>query len=140
MLVQRSNGELFGNMRNHDEKNLRAVATSAARGRTWTNFRLHPALISPVCQAGMTWYDQDAKQCLLFSNPADTERRNMTVRVSLDEGDTWPIERVLHAGPAAYSSIAVLPDGEIGIFYERGDETPYDRVTFAKFPLQWLID
>ena len=34
----------------------------------------------------------------------------LTVRLSADEGQSWPIAQVLHAGPAAYSDLAVLPD------------------------------
>ena len=39
----------------------------------------------------------------------------MTVRLSLDEGQTWPIGREIDAGPSAYSALADLPDGRIGL-------------------------
>ncbi len=84
------------------------------------------------------WYDHGDDKFLLFSNPADTKRRRMAVKLSRDEGETWPVERVLHAGPAAYSCMAVLPDGQVGIFYERGEDSAYEKVSFAKFPLEWL--
>jgi sialidase-1 len=62
----------------------------------------------------------------------------MTVRVSSDDGKTWPAEKVLHAGPAAYSSLGLLRDGTIGILYERGESSSYERITFARFPLGWV--
>ena len=68
----------------------------------------------------------------------------MTVRLSPDDGKTWPAAGVLHAGPAAYSCLAVLPsrDGDrdvaIGCLYERGEQQAYERITFARFDLGWL--
>ena len=62
----------------------------------------------------------------------------MTVRLSYDEGSTWAVSRALHEGPAAYSSLVVLPDRTIGLLFERGDRSPYERITFARFTLEWL--
>ena len=62
----------------------------------------------------------------------------MTVRLSLDEGKTWPAAKVLHAGPSAYSDLAVLPDGTICCLYEAGKKSPYETITLARFPLEWL--
>lgn len=68
----------------------------------------------------------------------------MTVRQSNDGGKTWPLARVLHPGPAAYSCLAVLPrsDGDrnlsVGCLYERGEQQAYERITFARFDLDWL--
>jgi sialidase-1 len=58
--------------------------------------------------------------------------------VSYDEGATWPVSRVVHDGPAAYSSLVVLPDGTIGLLFERGATSPYETITFARFTLEWL--
>ena len=62
------------------------------------------------------------------------------MRLSYDEGKTWPVAKVLHAGPAAYSALAVLPGGTVGCLYERGRKSPYERITFARFGLGWLTD
>ncbi|MCC6694374.1 MAG: exo-alpha-sialidase [Candidatus Hydrogenedentes bacterium] len=140
MLVQGRNGQLIGNMRNHYGKHLRAVATSLDRGATWADYQHHPELADSVCQACLTWYDPDTKEYMIFSNPADTERRRMTIKVSPNEGKSWPYRMVLHEGPAAYSSMAVLPDGQVGILYERGEKTPYESVVFAKFSLDWALN
>jgi sialidase-1 len=64
----------------------------------------------------------------------------MTVRLSRDEGKTWPVNRLLNAGPAAYSNLAVLPDDSIGILYERGEKSAYERITFSRFKLEWLVE
>jgi len=80
------------------------------------------------------------KNRLLFANPASTKREKMTVRISYDEGRTWPASKTVYPGPSAYSCLAVLPDGSIGLLYERGITNPYESVTFARFTLEWLTD
>jgi len=59
------------------------------------------------------------------------------VRLSYDEGQTWPIGRTIHAGVAAYSSLAVLPGGRIGLLADRDN---YKTLTFASFTLAWLTE
>jgi len=61
----------------------------------------------------------------------------MTVRLSYDEGKTWPVAKVIYEGSAAYSDLVVLPDGGIGCLYERDG---YRKITFARFNLRWLTD
>jgi sialidase-1 len=59
----------------------------------------------------------------------------MTLRISYDEGVTWPIDYLLHEGSAAYSSISRLADGRIGVVYERDS---YSKITFAALPLELI--
>jgi sialidase-1 len=73
---------------------------------------------------------------LLFSNPASTRRERMTVRLSRDDGRTWPVSVVLHEGPSAYSSLAVLGNGRIGCLYERGTNSPYESIVLEHIPIQ----
>lgn len=65
-------------------------------------------------------------------------RENMTVRLSDDEGKSWPHARVLHPGPAAYSCLAALPDGRAACLYECGQEHAYEHLRLARFDLDWL--
>jgi len=62
----------------------------------------------------------------------------MTVRMSYDEGRTWPVSKVLHDGPSAYSCLTVLPDNDIACLYEAGVKHPYEKIVFARFNLDWL--
>jgi sialidase-1 len=64
----------------------------------------------------------------------------MTVKISYDGGKTWPDKRVIYEGPSAYSCLTVLPDGEIGLLYENGIESPYEKITFMKFNLDWITN
>jgi sialidase-1 len=155
-LVELADGTLLLNMRNywgrdggHPELgNKRALANSADGGRTWSELRFDETLIEPICQASLLRYGPATATSkdstpgrLLFSNPASKESRHrMTVRLSYDEGHSWPVSKLLHEGPAAYSCLIVLPDRSIGCLYERGDETAYETITFARFTLDWLTD
>ncbi|MBL7040081.1 MAG: exo-alpha-sialidase [Pirellulaceae bacterium] len=137
-VVELADGRLLENMRSYHGKNRRAVATSDDGGQTWSKVTLDETLIEPVCQANVlrhTFPGDTEKSRILFSNPASTARVMMTVRTSCDEGQTWPVAKLIHAGSAAYSCMTVLPDKSIGLFYERDG---YKRITFARFDLEWL--
>ncbi len=139
-LVQLADGRLLINMRSYEGKNRRAVARSRDGGLTWSEARLDDALLEPVCQASLLRLTARTRNRLLFSNPADTQRVKMTLRLSYDEGGSWPVSKLLHEGPSAYSSLAVLRDLTIGCLYERGDQSAYEKITFARFNLDWLTD
>lgn len=141
--VELADGRLMLNMRNYDrtQKN-RQVAVSDDGGLTWQDQRFDAALIEPICQAAVerfSWPRAESKSVVLFSNPASPNGRvNMTVRASFDEGQTWPASRVLHAGPSAYSDLAVLADSQIACLYEAGQTSAYESIVCALFPLQSL--
>ncbi len=144
-VVELDDGTLMINMRNYDRsKTSRAVATSSDGGMSWSDIYHDPVLVEPVCQASLLRYTlkgRDDRNRLLFSNPARSrrgERRRMTIRLSYDEGRTWPVAKVLHDGPAAYSCLAVLADKEIACVYEAGRNHPYEKIVFARFTLAWL--
>ena len=140
-IVELSDGSLLHNMRSYHKKSRRAVATSKDGGMTWSPVELDEALIEPVCQASVlrgTWPDNGEKSRILFSNPASAKREKLTVRVSYDEGATWPVSKEIHTGPAAYSNLAMLPDKSIGCLFERGEKHSYEKITLARFPLNWL--
>jgi sialidase-1 len=146
-VVELTDGTLLINMRNYDRsKTTRAIATSADGGLTWSAVGHDPALVEPICQASFLRYTKqppDDRSRVLFSNPAHAEpgrRRDMTVRMSEDEGKTWPIGRVLWPGPAAYSCLAILPDGGIACLFEGGKENAYERIILGTFSQDWLTD
>jgi sialidase-1 len=142
-VVELADGTLLLNMRSYHGKNRRAMSTSRDGGLTWSELRHDDALIEPICQASFlrcTLAGQHGKNRLLFANPASTGRIKMTVRLSYDEGRTWPVSRMLHAGPSAYSCLALLPVLCVGCLYERGQQSPYERITLARFSLGWLSE
>lgn len=135
--VELTDGSVMLNMRTYMANNRRLVAISKDGGETFTKPTEDKELIEPVCQGSIFRLPGD-KGGILFSNPASLKREKLTVRLSRDEGKTWTFAKELHAGPAAYSCLTMLPDGEIGCLYERGDKSPYETITFARFPRAWL--
>ncbi len=145
-VVELAGGRLLLNMRSYDRPPpARQRAISDDGGATWIDQRHDPALVEPICQASIrriawpasaTATDDAAPGVILFSNPADAERRaRLTIRMSADDGETWPHAAVLHEGAAAYSCLVALGDDRAGCLYEEGD---YERIVFARFTLDWI--
>jgi sialidase-1 len=133
-VAELSGGRLLLNMRNYTTVRVRQTSLSNDGGATWTTPSGDEALIEPVCQASLVRVVRDGGTPLLaFSNPASqTSRTNMTVRLSRDEGRTWPRSVVLHAGPAAYSNLVVLPNGNLACLFEAGEKSAYEAIVFRE--------
>ncbi|HBH54631.1 MAG TPA: exo-alpha-sialidase [Planctomycetaceae bacterium] len=136
-VVELSTGELMLNSRNQrgDEEH-RVVAISQDGGATFGPARIDRALVEPRgCQASLLFYGLDpqtGRGQVLFSNPADaTQRSNGTLRLSVDDGQTWTRSFRYAPRPApyftGYSDIARLPNGDIAVLYERGEFGPSQR-------------
>jgi sialidase-1 len=73
-------------------------------------------------------------------------RTNLTLRMSYDEGATWPVSKVIDPGIAGYSDIAVTPDGLVHVFYEGGSvpgtnsHTRNVHMSVVSFDLEWLTE
>jgi len=141
-LAELPDGKLMLNMRNFDEKEkYRKVSVSTDGGMTWGNIYSDKVLIEPICQGNLFRYSfpEEGKSRLLFSNPADeTLRRNVTLRLSYDEGSTWAKSMVLYAGPSAYSDLTRLSNENIGCLYEAGYLNQNQCVVFQEVSLKDL--
>lgn len=137
--VELSDGRI---MLNNRSKPYRTIAYSTDGGVNYTPFTQDTGLTDPANNASVIRYAPDApasdpqSSWLLFSNTDDASaRRNLTVKMSCDNGKTWPISKVLDAGAAAYSTLTKLPGERVGLLYERAD---YQHITYASFDLKWL--
>ena len=143
-VVELADGRLLLNMRNYDRSRLtRQQAVSADGGLTWTDQRHVAEQVEPICQASIrrhSWPVGERPGVILFSNPASNKRERLTVRASFDDGLTWPVARLLDPQPSAYSCLAMLPGGDIGILYEAGANSPYENLVFARCPPDWLLN
>jgi sialidase-1 len=141
-VAELSGGRLMLNMRNYDRtQKSRKIAMSDDGGMTWSNIFSDTALVEPICQASLLTCTLPGRRSgkMLFLNPADeNKRQNMTLRLSYDEGNSWPVSRVLHSGPAAYSDLTILKSGDIGCLYEAGKNSAYQGVVFQVITLKEL--
>lgn len=141
-IVELANGDLLISSRNRDRGlNARTYVISKDNGKTWSEPKRWSQVAGNSCNGGIARYtlarNGEVKNRLLHTLPADASRRNLTLFLSEDEGQTWPISRVICKGEAAYSEIVILLNGEIGIISEEKDNPAYD-IYFTKVSLNWL--
>jgi sialidase-1 len=151
-LVELSDGRVMANIRNESPRHRRLLAASADGATGWTKSEFHDRLLEPICMGSMVRLDD---RRILFANPDNLllrgklgtpgqgrDRRNLTVKMSMDDGKTWPVSRALEPGFCGYSDLAVGPDGTIYCFYERGDvKANYFHpaaLCLARFGAAWL--
>ncbi len=148
--IELKDGTLMLNMRGNMGMSCRGVAKSKNGGDTWSPVKWDHTLNECPCQASIVRYSfakNDQKDRILFANPDNRgerfgilERTKMTVRLSYDEGKTWPVKKLIHAGPSSYSTMVRLPDGDIGLLFEGGEKHRREWIRFVRFSLDWLTD
>jgi len=129
--VELGDGSVMINMRSYQGDRCRAVSISKDAGESWSKIVDDSTLIEPNCQGSLVRFGGDAthKPFVLFCNPASQEKReNLTLRISHDEGRTWPISELIYHGSSAYSCLAVMDDS-VGCLYERDN---YGKITFVR--------
>lgn len=136
-MVELADGAVMLNSRSWGGKRLRKTAVSQDGGVTWSPVVEDEQLREPRCMASILRYSFD-KSTLLYSGPDSSERRNGAVRVSYDEGKTWPVKKVLERGLFAYSCLTRLADGRVSCLYETGRKDAYEKIVLATFPIDWL--
>ena len=141
-VVETTPGTLMLNMRDN-RGSFRSVATTTNMGTSWTE---HPtsysALPDPVCMASLIKAKVNVngimKDVLFFSNPnTSSGRYNITIKASLDLGQTWlPINQLLidERQCYGYSCLTKIDDNTIGILYEGTKE-----LYFVKVPVSSII-
>ena len=164
VVVQLANGRVMLNVRSESKTHRRLVTISPDGATGWSKPRFEDALLEPICMASIIRLSEKPasdKNRIVFANPHNLaradgkevegksrDRRNLSIKLSDDDGQTWAVSKVLEPGMSAYSDLAVLPDGTLLCFYERGRETDteqkkptnYALLTLARFNLEWLTD
>jgi sialidase-1 len=151
MVAQLSDGTIMLNARynpnrnNPSDGNGRVVCTTRDLGMTWEE---HPTsrsdLIESTCMASLHRHtyrrNGEKKSLLLFSNPnTKTGRHHMTIKVSFDDGKTWPEENwlLLDEGKSrGYSCLTSIDENTIGILYEGSTAD----LVFESIPLKEIIN
>jgi sialidase-1 len=151
-VTQLSDGSVMLNMKYGQNRgfrgneNGRAVAVSSDLGKTWIE---HPTsrntLREPACMGSIHRHEYKeegiGKSILLFSNPNvdHNPRRRITVKVSFDDGLTWPENywMLLDEGYGrGYSCLTSIDEETIGIIYEGS----LADMTFESIPLSELLN
>jgi len=152
--IELNDGRVMLNVRSESKAHRRLITTSPDGATRWSTPKFDEALLEPICMAGIVRYDHGGKSLILFSNPHNLEdgregnpepgksraRKNVSIKISRDEGQTWPVNKLLENGPSMYSDIAVTQNGTILCFYGRGTKPGFagSGLTLARFNLEWL--
>ena len=139
-VVELADGRWMVNSR-ANKKGMRFVHISDDEGQSWES-KAEPELIDPGCNGSIIRYTSmengHSKNRLLFSNSKSKKGRvNMTVRISYDEGETWTEGKTIYSGSAAYSTLTILENGDIGLLFEKDY---YTENLFVSFSLDWLTE
>lgn len=164
--IQLADGRVLFNSRNESSQYKRLITYSKDGATGWTEPVFSNDFFEPICQATLCRYSikpHQSKNRILFCNPdsrhnpwegrrANTPRSaknrlrcNLTVRMSYDEAETWPVSKVIDPGIAGYSDLAVTADGRIHCFYETGElegkgHFHTRQLDIVSFDLPWLTD
>ena len=156
-LAELSDGRIYYNSRRHQSTDglnprMRHIAWSYDGGETWHDLSVSDVLpdgdqdIDYGMMGGLVRLPVAEHDILVFSNlDTPTGRQRITLWGSLDGAETWPLKRLVHGGPSAYSSLTVgrrgtPSEGWIYLMFEGGTNYVYEGARVARFNLSWLLD
>lgn len=135
-VIETTPGVLMLNMRDN-RGSFRSVATTTDMGKSWIE---HPTsykdLQDPVCMASLIKTNINvngvSKEVAFFSNPnSPAARVNITVKASLDRGETWPSANQLLIDERrcfGYSALVKIDNETIGLLYEGSKDLYFVRI------------
>lgn len=127
-------------------------AVSKDKGQTWSPQQKWNELVEPSCNGDIIRYTAQhlghEKNLVLASLPnyvgsAYYYRSNVSIFLSKDDAKTFPVKKSICPNESAYSSLTVLHDGTIGMYFEERSEhpdaaDPAYQMRFVRFSLDWL--
>ncbi len=128
----------------------RAISFSKDGGLTWSAVTLDKKLFEPICSGSIARLPsvraRQKKDRIIFANSNGRVRsghvfvrEKLTVRLSYDEGKSWPVDRVQDPGPAGNLNAIGLPDGRVGVLYEGGARQNFrETIYFSTCTVNWL--
>lgn len=166
VIVELADGRVMLNVRSEAKAHRRIVVTSPDGATGWTAPKFDSALLEPICMASILRVSRtdaagEGRNRILFANPHNLDRadgkltdgksrdrKNIALKLSYDEGLSWPVNKLLDPGFSAYSDLALLPDGTMLCLYESSGakpadpkkSKPYAALTLVRFNLEWLTD
>lgn len=150
VVVQLADGRVMLNIRHESRPKGRGVSISSDGATGWSPIRFDDELPEPICMGSIVRLSKKpeaSRNRILFANPHNPEtreRKNLTVKLSYDEGQTWAVAKSLEPGTSGYSDLAVGRAGTLYCFYERGSasESRFNTKSLcvARFNLEWLTE
>jgi len=127
-MVETPNGGLLASMRDNafSWSGVRTFSRSTDGGITWgalvTNTVNPPTILDPQCQGSilrLSFTNSGTPSRIVLANcDSSSSRVAMTLRISYDEGVTWPVSNLVYSGVSGYSALTKMANGEIGLLNE----------------------
>lgn len=136
-VVQTGENELTMYMRNSNPGGRIAVARSTDGGATWSAPEFDkntPDIFSLPAAKNLAGHTNE----VLFANASARLpfRGQGVLRYSNDGGRTWKNSRTFQAGRYVYQAMVELPNGNIGLLWER----EWQGLYYTEVPRAWLLD
>ena len=104
-------------------------STSEDGGATWSSAIENEILRTPICMVSLMQNNGN----LYFSYPDDFHSRaKMTVAKSTDNGQDFSEKTLIYAGPAGYSDMGVLSNGDMLLLFENGTVEYDEHLTLVR--------
>lgn len=145
-IAELSDGRLILNSRVSEGYGVhkRIVATSSDGGVSWADVHVDNNLPDSRNNAQIIRAFPSANngtlraKVLLFSNTEKPNNRvDGKVKMSYDDGKSWPIAKQIRNGGTGYTTMAVQPDGSIGLLME---PDTWNKVGYVNFTLKTLAE
>jgi sialidase-1 len=148
-IVERQGGVLMRNDRGIGSTELYRYKSVGGIGSGWTDFDKVTALPDPHCEGSILRYTDSPSRILFMNSASQTTRTAMRIRISNDEGITWPTSKAIpqngtgNAKLGGYSSMVKTADNLIGALIEFNENTSdsdnsHRSIYFHKFNLAWI--
>ncbi len=140
----------------HRGPNLQRVVIFSPDGQTIKNVYDHTALVAPISNVStINITEAPDPHIIAFGSPVPTEEdmrftnhigflprdrssAPWTIRLSYDDGKTWPVQRVV-PDVQNQSKLVNLGGGEFGVVSEYAPNQPGYGVQFVSFSIGWLL-
>ena len=137
-VVELPGGDIAVFMRNHNKKRRILRAVSKNGGESWEKPEFIEDLPHCICQITAIGFEYEGKFTIACINASDTKKRvNGKLKISLDEGKTFPYSYTIAEGEFVYSSAVYLGNGDIAVLYE--DSTKHEDIKFTVINLKDVI-
>lgn len=137
-IVELSDGRLMMSIRVRNSGYHRKFSYSTDGGVTWSAPVANMQIIEPACNGDVISYTRKGKKPLLLHTVPfhASERRNVSLLASYNDGLTWPLRQSIVPTGSGYSSITQLADGSIGCLVECDSPKGYKLVYYLLQPTE----
>lgn len=132
-VVELPDGRVLLSVRRHGE---RGFNISEDGGATWGEQGTWPEICVNACDGDIL---NLGDSILLHSVPNSMQRENVSLFASRDNGRTWPYVKSICPYESVYSSMTLLQDGTIGVYFEENPYVEFDMY-YVNFSPGWLLN